>query len=430
MGEGIAGELARGGIPYPRWLTGVLKRAVLRKLVSLRAGALTLVDEQGAVHRFGDPAGELRATLTVRDPSFYGALGLGGSVGAGESYFRGAWDTDGLVDLVRLMARNSDVLSQLDGGFARLGRLLYNAFHWRHANTVAGSRANILAHYDLGNDFFELMLDDSMMYSSAIYADEAMALPAAQAHKLKIICEKLRLDSSHHLLEIGTGWGGLACFAAKETGCRVTTTTISDAQFAYATARVRAAGLEDRVTVLKQDYRVLTGRFDRIVSIEMIEAVGDQFFTTYFRKLDSLLAEDGLLLIQGITIADQRYERYRRSVDFIKRFVFPGGCLPSLTAITQCMTQVTSLRLRHLDDIGEHYARTLRDWRERFEAAGDVLRARGYDTPFLRLWRFYLAYCEGGFRERTIGDLQLLFEKPDSRALAPIYGVKGDFRPC
>ncbi|MFZ8891607.1 MAG: SAM-dependent methyltransferase, partial [Pseudomonadales bacterium] len=263
--------------------------------VSLRAGALTLVDEQGAVHRFGDPAGELRATLTVRDPSFYGALGLGGSVGAGESYFRGAWDTDGLVDLVRLMARNSDVLSQLDGGFARLGRLLYNAFHWRHANTVAGSRANILAHYDLGNDFFELMLDDSMMYSSAIYADEAMALPAAQAHKLKIICEKLRLDSSHHLLEIGTGWGGLAGFAAKETGCRVTTTTISDAQFSYAKARVRAAGLEDRVTVLKQDYRVLTGRFDRIVSIEMIEAVGDQFFTTYFRKLDSLLAEDGLL---------------------------------------------------------------------------------------------------------------------------------------
>ena len=200
MGEGIAGELERSGVSYPPWLTGVLKRAVLRKLTTLRAGALTLVDEEGTVHRFGDPAGELKAALTIRDPSFYGALGLGGSVGAGESYFRGAWDTDGLVDLVRLMARNSDVLSKLDGGLARLGRLLYNAFHWRHANTVAGSRANILAHYDLGNDFFELMLDDSMMYSSAIYADEAMALPAAQAHKLKIICEKLRLDSSHHLL--------------------------------------------------------------------------------------------------------------------------------------------------------------------------------------------------------------------------------------
>jgi cyclopropane-fatty-acyl-phospholipid synthase len=370
-----------------------------------------------------------RVSVQVHDEDFWGYLGLGGSVGAGQSYFLGLWDTDDLVDLVRILVRNRFTLDHLDRGLGRIGMSVYRWFHARRENTLEGSRDNISAHYDLGNDFYALMLDRTMMYSSAIYPHADADLETAQRHKLDVICDKLMLAPDVHVLEIGTGWGGFAVHAAKRHGCRVTTTTISRRQHDHAVARVKEEGLEHLVTVLEQDYRLLEGRYDRIVSIEMIEAVGHQYFETYFRRLEELLAPEGFALIQAITIEDAKFEEYRDSIDFIRRFVFPGGCLPSVTRLVDTMRRVTRLRVRHLEDISDHYARTLGEWQRNVDAHADRLREMGYDRTFLRLWRYYLAFCQGGFMERSIGDVQMIFEKPDCRAPAPIRGVTRDFRP-
>lgn len=424
MAESII-DHARGRLPrwLPRGLVPEIRARFLAGLSDLSWGCIRGRDPKGTF-LIGSPTNPgPKVDATVHDLDFYAYAGLGGSVGAGQSYFLGLWDTDDLVDLVRIMVRNRDLLDGMDGGLARIGRPLYQWFHRRRENSLGGSRANIAAHYDLGNDFFELMLDPSMMYSAAVYPSPEASLAEAQRHKLDIICDKLALSADCHLLEIGTGWGGLAMHAARRHGCRVTTTTISREQYDYARRRIEAAGLGDRIEVLCEDYRSLQGRYDRIVSVEMIEAVGDRYFDLYFRRLDELLTDRGMVLIQAITIEDQRYERYRKSVDFIKRFVFPGGCLPSVARMLEAAKRHTSLRIRHLEDIGEHYARTLAEWRRTCDAKAAELVALGYGETFQRLWRFYLAYCEGGFMERAIGDVQMLFEKPGSRLPAPLLGV-------
>ncbi|MFN9732253.1 MAG: class I SAM-dependent methyltransferase [Pseudomonadota bacterium] len=396
---------------------GFFRRRMRETLAGLRGCELT-VAEDGATHMFGiaDPGVEpLRATITVGDADMYRQMALNGSVGAAEAYMDGLWECSDLTALVRIFVRNRDLLDRMEGGLARLGGALMRAWHSRRRNSRGGSRRNIAEHYDLGNDLFRLFLDESMMYSSAIHVAADEPLEAAQFRKLERICRKLDLKASDHLVEIGTGWGGMALHAAKHHGCRVTTTTISKEQHALAVERIAAAGLSDRVTVLLEDYRDLKGRYDKLVSIEMIEAIGHQFIDTYFGKVSALLAPHGLGLIQAITIEDHRYERALRNVDFIQRYIFPGSFIPSIAAMTGAMARSTDLKLFHLEDIGPSYAVTLRQWRERFDAKLDQVRALGYPDRFVRMWHFYLAYCEGGFIERSIGDVQLLLAKPGAR---------------
>jgi len=287
--------------------------------------------------------------------------------------------------------------------------------HWLNRNTQDGSRRNIAAHYDLGNAFFQLMLDDSMMYSSAIFAHPEMSLYDAQIYRLDKICRKLDLQPGNHLLEIGTGWGSLAIHAARHYGCRVTTTTISREQFDLAMTRITDADLTDKITLLLEDYRNLNGQYDKLVSIEMIEAVGHQYYEEYFRQCSKLLKADGLMLLQAITIADQRYDTARKSVDFIQRYIFPGSCIPSVTAMLSAMTRSSDLRLFDLEEIGPHYATTLRAWHENVLRHANEISALGYSQEFLRMWEFYLCYCEGGFLERAIGDVHMLLAKPENQ---------------
>jgi cyclopropane-fatty-acyl-phospholipid synthase len=290
--------------------------------------------------------------------------------------------------------------------------------HWLNSNTTEGSRKNIAAHYDLGNDFFALFLDETLMYSSAIFNQHTSTLKDASELKLKTICEKLDLQATDHVIEIGTGWGGFAIYAAMHYGCKVTTTTISQQQYALAKSRVTAAGLQDKITLLLDDYRHLSGQFDKLVSIEMIEAVGHRFYDTYFAKISALLKPDGLALIQAITIQDQRYESAKKSVDFIQRYIFPGSCIPSNTAMLNSITRNSDLRLFDLEDIGPHYATTLKRWRENFFDKIEAVRKLGYSEEFIKMWEFYLCYCEGGFAERALGDVHLLLAKPDNRRVA------------
>jgi cyclopropane-fatty-acyl-phospholipid synthase len=351
----------------------------------------------------------------MQNPNFYADMAFGGSVGAAEAYMRGDWTASDLTALVRLLLNNRAVVDSMDSGMGRLAQPFLKALHWANRNTQAGARRNIAAHYDLGNDLFRLFLSADMMYSSAIYAHDAMSLEEASFNKLDRICRKLQLCPDDHVVEIGTGWGGFALHAAQHYGCRVTTTTISRQQHALAEERIRAAGLEDRITLLFEDYRDLEGQFDKLVSIEMIEAIGYRQYPSYFDKVGRLLKPEGMALIQAITIQDQQYEKALRSVDFIQRYIFPGCNIPSVTALTAAMTGASDLRLYHLEDIGPHYARTLRAWRERFFARLDSVRAQGYSEEFIRMWEFYLCYCEGGFAEQALGDAQLLLVKPDCR---------------
>jgi cyclopropane-fatty-acyl-phospholipid synthase len=401
------------------------RRLVLRRLEDIRYGRIT-VREGEHVFSFGEPesASNLAVDITVSDGGFYGDLAFGGSVGAGEAYMQGFWSCSDLTALVRLMLKNRDVLDGVDTGAARLAVPLRKLAHRVNRNTRSGSRRNIAAHYDLGNDFFGLWLDPTMMYSSAVFEREDMTLEEASVAKLDRICRKLQLGPSDHVVEIGTGWGGFAVHAASRYGCRVTTTTISAEQYAYARERVREAGLQDKITLLKQDYRDLKGRFDKLVSIEMIEAIGHQYLDTYFEKCASLLRPEGMMLLQAITIADQRYDQALRTVDFIKRHIFPGSFIPSVSAMTDSIARTTDMRLYHMEDIGPHYATTLRLWRERFFDSLDRVRAMGFPEDFVRMWEFYLCYCEGGFVERAIGDVQMLLTKPACRR-APIVPALG-----
>jgi cyclopropane-fatty-acyl-phospholipid synthase len=396
-----------------RPLTGIdalVRKQVLAKLGKLRHGHLQL-REAGECRAYGDPAMPGFGTLTIMDGRFFGKLAFGGSVGAAESYMDGDWQSDDLVGLMRLLIRNRNLLDAMEGGGARFAGWMMQAAHALRRNTRSGSRKNIAAHYDLGNALFELFLDPSLMYSSAVFDREGMTLEQASQRKLQLICEKLELGADDHLIEIGTGWGGMAIYAAKHTGCRVTTTTISQEQFDLAIARIEAEGLQDRITLLFKDYRDLEGHYDKLVSIEMIEAIGHQFQDTYFAKCASLLKPGGKALIQAITIEDHRYQQALDSVDFIKRYIFPGSYIPCVSAMVASAAQAGQLRLLDLQDIGDSYAKTIHAWRERFLARETDVLALGYDRRFLRMWDFYLAYCEAGFLEQSISDVHLLFGK-------------------
>jgi len=395
-----------------------LRARLLEQMQALRKCQLTVIDEFGETvlgQAAENSAETLRATVRVHANAFYRAVALNGSVGAGESFIDGDWDCDDLVALIRMLVRNRDLLDAMETGLARFGGLALRAWYALRRNTRGGSRANIAAHYDLGNHFFRLFLDDNLMYSSAVYADANEPLETASTRKLDRICRKLELCANDRVVEIGSGWGGFALHAARHFGCHVTTTTISRAQYELARERVAEAGLGGRVTVLLEDYRDLEGQYDKLVSIEMVEAIGHQYLDAYFTKVGTLLAPHGVALVQAITIEDRRYAQALRAVDFIKRHVFPGSFIPSVSAMLGAAARTSDLKLYNLEDIGPSYALTLAAWRERFHRARNGVRALGFEERFLRLWDFYFAYCEGGFRERSTGCVQMLLVKPDCR---------------
>lgn len=388
-----------------------LRRQVLDRFAKLRHGYLRVEDTHGAV-TFGLVDSDLNGTIRVNDGRFYRRVALHGGLGLAESYVDGDWDTLDLTATLRVLAANLETLQGAERGVPTLLRPLRSSLNWLRRNTRLGSQRNIAAHYDLSNDFFTLMLDPTMTYSSGYFPQADSSLEEASREKYDRICRKLRLGPSDHVLEIGTGWGGFALHAAGEYGCRITTTTISKAQHDYAAARFNECQSCDRIELLLTDYRDLHGAFDKLVSIEMIEAVGVQFLPTYFRQCSRLLKPSGAMLLQAITIPDCRYDRYRQSVDFIQKHIFPGGFLPSPSGITDCLRRGTDFNLEQVEDFSDHYARTLAAWRGNLNAKLPQLRELGFDDCFLRLWWYYLAYCEAGFSERRIGVSQWLLTKP------------------
>jgi cyclopropane-fatty-acyl-phospholipid synthase len=392
-----------------RWLRSV----VLRRLDALAWGRITLVEgtwtqSYGVLKDDGLP----QVTVTVHDPRFYGALALGGSVGAAEAYMIGDWFCDDLPALVRILVRNAPVMFGMERGIARLSAAALRLYQGLRRNTRTGSRVNIHAHYDLGNDFYSLFLDETMTYSCGVFKSPSSTLAEASIEKYDRICRKLDLSPADHVIEIGCGWGGFAVHAAGRYGCRVTGTTISQQQYEWAARHVEELGLSGRVEILFKDYRDLEGVYDKLVSIEMIEAVGHQYLGRFLCCCSKLLKPDGLMGLQAITIVDQQYAQHIRTVDFIKRYIFPGSCLVSVTALCQAATRHTDLRAVSLEDISPHYAETLRRWRRAFLDRNKEVRAQGFDDAFIRMWEFYLSYCEGAFEEHYIGDIQMVFAKP------------------
>ena len=399
------------------------RRALAWPLGKLETGVLTIRDADGT-QRFGnpDPTDGLAARITVFDPAFYARTLLGGSVGAAESFMDGDWRCDDLAAFFRILARNERAVIAVETRVSRITWPLRRVRHALHRNTQRGSRRNVSAHYDLGNEFYELFLDPTLTYSSAVVEHPDVSLEVAQRAKYDRICRKLALGPDDHLLEIGSGWGGMAIHAARHFGCRVTTTTISREQLGGAQRRVAAAGLADRVEVIFEDYRRLRGTFDKLVSIEMVEAVGHRYLPEYLRVCGARLKPDGLMCLQAITTPDQRYRLSLHNTDFIKAYIFPGGQLPSLEAILAGARKTTDLRVVHIEDIGPHYAWTLRRWREAFYKNLDAVREIGFSEAFIRMWEFYLASCEGAFAERYVGNAQIVFAKPGARR-APILGA-------
>ncbi len=388
---------------------------VLRRM---RAGRLEVMEGKRRRLAFGPEDAALRATIHVHSPRFWRAM-LRGSSGLARSYAAGEWDSPDLVTLVRIGAREMPRLDRLRRPFVPIR----NALSRVPLNSRSGARKHVAAHYDLGNDLFELFLDDTMTYSCAVFDPADASLAAAQEQKLDLVCRKLDLGPDDHVLEIGTGWGSFALHAASRYGCRVTTTTISAEQHAMALGRVREAGLSDRVEVLMRDYRDLGGRYDKLVSIEMVEAVGWQYFDEFFSRCGDLLHSDGAMLLQAIVVDDAAYEAEKASRSFIRELVFPSGCLPSLAVIDDTVRRVTDMQPAGLDDITPHYPETLRRWRERFVAAEARAERLGYDREFRRLWELYFAYCEGGFRERRIRVVQLELDKPMHRGAGDAHGL-------
>lgn len=387
-------------------------------LSKITAGTLTVVEQFGqgkAVHREsfgGNNDNQLKAIIEVKHPQFYSRLLKGGSIAAGEAYMDGWWDSPNLTDLMELMARNLSALDSIESRMTWLSVLATKASHWFNRNTVVNSEKNIREHYDLSNALYETFLDKRMLYSSGIYQSPLDSLEQAQINKMERLCQQLQLTKDDHVVEIGTGWGSMAIYMAQNYGCKVTTTTISQAQYEYAQAKIQELKLTEQITLLKKDYRDLEGQYDKLVSIEMIEAVGKQFMATYFEKCQSLLKPKGLMAIQAITIADQRYDSYSNNVDFIQKYIFPGGFLPSITALTQTSTHRTDLVLRDLFDIGKDYAKTLNDWSVRFNQELDKVGRLGFDERFVRMWNYYFSYCEGGFKAQSISTVHMTFQRP------------------
>ena len=350
--------------------------------------------------------------IDVHDMRFYVDVMMAGSNGAASAYRDGYWSCNKLTGLFQLMLRNLDSLDDMESGFASIGNWWLKRRHQARSNTRSGSRQNIHAHYDLGNEFFELMLDSTMTYSSGYFASDSSSMEEASVEKLDRICRKLNLKPSDHVIEIGTGWGSFAIHAASHYGCRVTTTTISKEQFKLASQRIRKLGLQDKIEIQLSDYRDLKGQYDKLVSIEMIEAVGDEFLPVYFGKCSQLLKDNGQACIQAITMPDQRYQQYLKNSDFIQQYIFPGSCVPSVTAMQNAVTSGSDLRISQLEDFGLHYARTLDEWHIQFKKQAAAVNELGYSEDFKRLWEYYLCYCEAGFRERYTGLVQLVLDKP------------------
>jgi cyclopropane-fatty-acyl-phospholipid synthase len=415
-----ATRIAKTRSPLDRWARG----ALVARLRRVESGRIHLVEEgNGAARaRFGPAGAPLEATITVRDPKFYRAVAVRGALGGAEAYMDGLWACDDLAALLRILALDLRARAELDRGPARLVETGLRALHALRANTRRGARRNIAAHYDLGNAFFELFLDPTLTYSCGIFESDDATMEEASIAKYERVCRKLRVRPSDHVLEIGGGWGGFALHAAGRHGCRVTTATLSRAQCDAARERIARAGLAGRVRVLHEDYRDLRGAYDKLVSIEMIEAVGHRHLGRFFRVCGERLRPDGAMLLQAITVQDRDYERSRRSVDFIKRYIFPGGQLVSLGAVGRAVARETDLRIVHLEEIGPHYARTLARWRERMFQNLGRMRELGCSSRFLRMWEYYLCYCEAGFRERANGAVQMLLEKPRARR-APVLGA-------
>ncbi len=415
-------SIANLGIRSPgtgTWLQKLGRSALLGQLKSLEIGSLVLIDA-GETHRFGSENTVPAATIEVLHPQFWADAAFGGTVGAGESFIHGTWRCNDLTALVRIMVLNRDLMNGMERGWALVTAPTRRALHWLNRNSKEGSQRNIAAHYDLGNDFFALFLDPTLAYSCGIFDLSESTLHEASLAKFREICTKLDLKPTDHLVEIGTGWGGLAIYAAESYGCRVTTTTISREQYTHSVQRVCEAGLADRIDVRMEDYRDLkippgTSGFDKLVSVEMIEAVGAQYLDTYFATCSRLLKPEGAMLLQAITIQDQFYDEALKNVDFIQRFIFPGSFIPSVTAITGSVTRATDMKVSHLRDIGPHYATTLRRWREAFFARLPEIRALGLPDTFIRMWDFYFCYCEGGFAERQLGNVHMLLTKPGWR---------------
>ena len=391
-----------------------LYKKIIHQRLSQIKDAHIIINDGKSINKFGKP-GNLSAKINILDTVFYKNIILGGTIGASESFIRGEWSSPNLTNVIRVLARNTEAQDKLENLFTLLSQPFLKVMHKLNENSVRGSKKNISRHYDLSNDFFSLFLDKNMMYSSAIYKSRKTSLDDASTNKLDVICKKLNLKKTDHVIEIGTGWGGFAIYAAKNYGCKVTTTTVSIEQYKFSKQKIKEAGLGKKIKVLLKDYRLLKGQYDKLVSIEMIEAVGYQFYDEYFKIIGQLLKNDGEALIQAITIKDQRYSKAIQSVDFIQKYIFPGSCIPSITAIQNSLTSSTDLVINDIRDIGHHYARTLADWRKRFLKNKQEIRKLGFDDKFLRMWLFYFAYCEGGFEEKVISDIHLHITKPGYR---------------
>jgi cyclopropane-fatty-acyl-phospholipid synthase len=391
------------------------KKLFFHALSRLSEGYLEIVCPEDT-YIFGASGAQLKAMVVVHNQRFFHRALFGGDIGMGEAFMQGDWSSPDLVAVVRLAVRNLDYLEQGSRLFSLLSSFADAIGHRFRENSLPGSRRNISYHYDLGNDFYRLFLDPSLAYSCAYYETPDDLLEQAQLRKFDRICRKLQLRPSDHLLEIGTGWGGFAAYAAKNCGCQVTTTTISRQQYEYAQSLFKQPGQAgDRITLLLEDYRNLRGQFDKLVSIEMFEAVGLKYYDAYFTACDRLLKPEGIMFLQSITMNEQKFPVYRKRSDWIKKYIFPGAELASLAEVLSSVGRCTQMSLHHAEDIGLHYAETLKAWRERFLTRTGQVKALGFDETFLRTWEYYLAYCEGAFRERYVGDIQLVLRKQKAR---------------
>lgn len=388
------------------------KKVFFKLLNGITHGTIKVNDVNGS-YVFGNEneKNDSIASITINNPKAYKAILVGGSVGAGASYIAGDWDTDDLQKLIEIIIKNDSLFNNIESPIARLFNLIRTIHYKLKFNSIRRAKENILAHYDLGNDFFKLILDTSMMYSCALYKPSEISLEEASIKKIQAICTALQLKPSDHILEIGTGWGGFACFAAQEYGCKVTTTTISEKQYLYVKDKINQLNLNHQIELLKEDYRTLSGQYDKVVSIEMIEAVGHKYFDTFFHQCHQLLKPEGLFFIQAIVINDQAYEAAKNEVDFIKKYIFPGGCLPSVCSISQSIASQTTLQLLSFEDIGHHYVSTLNDWHKKLLANKQEICAQGFPESFIRTWEFYFCYCAAGFQTNYISDIHALWRK-------------------
>lgn len=390
----------------------LVKKLFLKLLGNIQHGSINLIDHDNHHFFFGMPTHHVPAvTININHPRTYINILTKGSIGAAESYMQGDWVTNDLTQLIEIVINNQLLFKKIETLFAKSFISILRIVNLLRHNNRARAKKNILAHYDLGNEFFQLFLDPTMMYSSAVYSSPDLSLESAAVNKLDEICNQLQLRSSNKIIEIGSGWGGFALHAAIHYGCKVTTTTISDQQYQYLKAKIDRLGLTDKITVLNQDYRHLEGQYDKLVSIEMIEAVGHRYFDLFFEKCNKLIKPGGDFFLQTITINDEAYERAKNEIDFIKKYIFPGGCLPSLYCIFQSVARKTQMQLQHARTLGQDYALTINAWLERYRQKKSAVQALGHSERFIRMWEFYFCYCIAAFKQKHISNYQILWKK-------------------